>query len=963
MVFLIQKEMLELVIHSDQVYKLSIYGNTKTVALAPPIANYYSTSPGRNWTETYDDNYYSISSSGSNDIFYAMRQASSNSITIGGIGVGIKNASPLRPLDVTGNTRISGTIELGTATLGNHNYSFVLRNSSDTKLYTLPLDSIYANNYDSTLFARYGTKLYPKSVSWDLGIGTTNPLEKVHIVDTANAYIRTTADGSTGVSGFKFENDDQVWATRIRGDYNDRYEIYDDRFVTIPFVINPNSPTGSLVIDSDSSVSMYDLYVEDSITAPNLDEQPASLKFLTQDVDGNFGYRDDVTTVGSLEDLTDGYGIVDFTYNGTVIASVIVDTAELKSWILSLPSSSTNYWTFVDSATDTLKNNVSQNGVTAISGNIELDSATATIGRIIQNGKTVFTTAYFNTFVGIDAGNDTTSGIHNAAVGYATMPSIYTATANSSFGYMALYGLTTGRENTGIGSGALAFNYTGDCNTAIGGNAGAGMSGDTNVAVGYFAGAYNQGDKNIFIGNRAGYYEINGSNKLYIENSDISTPLIYGDFNKDSLAVNGTLSADLDSAGTAYSVYYNKTTNLFTYDSAGTGGVSPGDGDTCLFRIDDDTVINKDSYKVKFTDSVYVMRDAIPFLTEGDPLAGFLTLRKLPGTDVRQLAMAEFQSDSIGKVDSSMYSDTSNYAWDSDKLDGQHGSYYLNWTRDTVNGEVYPTTIGDQVGIGTANPAEMLDVVGNINIPTTTSTVGIIKQNANPLLHTYQDGGGDNLFLGNQVGNFTMTGNNNYAIGTNVMEDITTAYENIAIGTYALEDATVCEGNVAIGCYSLRSAQGSGRNVAIGNGAMRYANSAVGSTNSSNTAVGYNTLAGTSNPANNTGYSNSAFGGATMNLMTSGYENTALGSLAMYNSTIANGNVAVGYDAMRSNLEGIQNVAMGHGALWFNRDNDASTAIGYQAMYYADSRTTSERITYNTALGYQALRGFDHRRK
>ena len=45
------------------------------------------------------------------------------------------------------------------------------------------------------------------------------------------------------------------------------------------------------------------------------------------------------------------------------------------------------------------------------------------------------------------------------------------------------------------------------------------------------------GNKNVFLGYSAGYYET-GSNKLYIDNSSTSTPLIYGNFASDQLGIN-----------------------------------------------------------------------------------------------------------------------------------------------------------------------------------------------------------------------------------------------------------------------------------------------------------------------------------------------------------------------------------------------------------------------------------------
>jgi hypothetical protein len=50
------------------------------------------------------------------------------------------------------------------------------------------------------------------------------------------------------------------------------------------------------------------------------------------------------------------------------------------------------------------------------------------------------------------------------------------------------------------------------------------------------------GSRNVFLGYKAGYNET-GSDKLYIENSDIATPLIYGDFATNYLRINGNLQA------------------------------------------------------------------------------------------------------------------------------------------------------------------------------------------------------------------------------------------------------------------------------------------------------------------------------------------------------------------------------------------------------------------------------------
>jgi hypothetical protein len=62
-----------------------------------------------------------------------------------------------------------------------------------------------------------------------------------------------------------------------------------------------------------------------------------------------------------------------------------------------------------------------------------------------------------------------------------------------------------------------------------------------NTAIGYGAGYNNTtGIGNVFLGYYTGYNET-GSNKLYIDNSATSSPLIYGEFDNDILAVNSTV--------------------------------------------------------------------------------------------------------------------------------------------------------------------------------------------------------------------------------------------------------------------------------------------------------------------------------------------------------------------------------------------------------------------------------------
>jgi len=295
--------------------------------------------------------------------------------------------------------------------------------------------------------------------------------------------------------------------------------------------------------------------------------------------------------------------------DSTTYIQVTLDTADLFN---NIPIQS-QYWTFVDSATDTLKNNVSTAGVVAIKGNLEMQTTTATKGIIKQNGYRLLHTYtvdlnYPNIFVGHEAGNLTTVGKANVGIGYASLYALAGTGApsyNTAIGYTSMSANTTGYNNTAIGARALGSNTTSTNNTAIGKDAmysnkagadgvavgyeamgnmnnsstpfatystaigyqsllGSGTpannTGMYNTAVGYktmdamttasynsvygvdAGGALTTGDSNVLIGYSAGSQLTTESDKLFIENTNSATPLIWGDFRADSLRTNADVS-------------------------------------------------------------------------------------------------------------------------------------------------------------------------------------------------------------------------------------------------------------------------------------------------------------------------------------------------------------------------------------------------------------------------------------
>ena len=223
-------------------------------------------------------------------------------------------------------------------------------------------------------------------------------------------------------------------------------------------------------------------------------------------------------------------------------------------------------------------------------------------------------------------------------------------------------------------------------------------------------------------------------------------------------------------------------------------------------------------------------------------------------------------------------------------------------------------------------------IKGNLELQTTNSTAskGVIKQNGVNLFHTYHEKGDNNLFIGQGAGNFTADSSFNIGIGKYSLNTITNGYDNIGLGYNTGNKISDGYENIMIGNSSGKSLTTGLQNIFIGK-----FTGGLTSDGYNNTCIGYNSL------------------------IASGQKsyNVSLGWYSLSSTTIGSDNIAIGSTSLYNNLEGESNLAIGSGSLYSNKDNDGSTAIGYQAMYYADSRTTNERTTYNTAIGYEAMKG------
>lgn len=146
-------------------------------------------------------------------------------------------------------------------------------------------------------------------------------------------------------------------------------------------------------------------------------------------------------------------------------------------------------------------------------------------------------TGWDNTFVGYQSGLKNTRD-NNTFIGSQTGFLNISGDDNTFVGMRAGYANTSGWGNTIVGAWSGDIYCDGSQNTYIGTTIGRwNQSGIRNTSLGYAAGYDNLGSGNVFIGCEAGFRET-GSNKLYIDNFDTTTPLIYGDFAANRVGIN-----------------------------------------------------------------------------------------------------------------------------------------------------------------------------------------------------------------------------------------------------------------------------------------------------------------------------------------------------------------------------------------------------------------------------------------
>ncbi len=380
-----------------------------------------------------------------------------------------------------------------------------------------------------------------------------------------------------------------------------------------------------------------------------------------------------------------------------------------------------------------------------------------------------------NVAIGRQALRNHTSGNFSIALGNYSLHDHQTGANNVAIGGYAMNKNIDGADNIILGKAALLNATTGDYNVAIGSSAlfnGTDVSG--NVVIGWKAGYDSDGSDNVFIGKNAGGTEDN-SNRLYIENTDSTSPLIYGEFDNDLIRINGELQA----TGNVGIGTDSPSHLLDIKNTSGSAVISltPSSGykSRLYFKDDSENIIWNVGLETDGSFNFYDSQNSSnPFIIE-------------PGAATNTLRLDSSSNVGLGGAPSGY------------KLD-VFGD--INFTGDLYqNGSAFcPISISDSDGDTKIQVEESVDE-DIIRFDVGGTEYWRMKNNRLETVNT-----NNSIFIGNDAG-LLSSGQKNVAIGFE-SADALTGQQNTAVGAGALANPANGSYNTALGCAAGMASSG-----------------------------------------------------------------------------------------------------------------------------------------------------------
>ena len=613
-------------------------------------------------------------------------------------------------------------------------------------------------------------------------------------------------------------------------------------------------------------------------------------------------------------------------------------------------------------------------GYNALKGDTNNASAQRNVAIGVDAGENI-TTGNNNVFVGWQAGKETTTGSNRIIIGYDADASSTTVDneitlGNTSHNSLRIPGLQSGASNGSV----LTYNSSNGNITLAATSGLSNNSSQTNsLGVGTGALSSDSGNNNTAFGSAALDASVSGVQNTAVGASAL-TNLTTGGYNtavgfqsNQNLTTGGTNTSLGAYAGysyttvsnttsVGYSAAYNNTgannTAIGAYTLFGNAGTSTGGSNVAvgyqagkaLTSGQENTFIGTSSgYTVttgqgNTTLGRTALRDAT---TASSNIAIGVDAMEQTTTGASNVAIGPYslQDNTIGGQNvavgrNALHSNTAN-----NNTAVGHQALYLN-TTGTFNAALgheafYNNTGSNNTGLGYQ--------AGRANTSGSNNTyVGKWSGRSGTT-------GSGNVGIGNETFESSNTGSNNVAIGYQALTANTSGYENVAVGQGALIVNTTGARNTALGRNALDACVSGGTNVALGYNALsnytQNNNVAIGGDAAKSTTTGgQNTVVGDAAARDGSGYIHCTLIGAEAGKGNTAHEITAVGYQALKSNT-GGDNTGLGYQSLLDNTSGYNNVAVGFDAGESNTTGVANTFVGKQA---GQNNTTG---SYNICMG------------